>query len=338
MGKHSYKYLEQQVVDSEHGKMSFAAKTDQQRKCLRRGVEKGNLTEVAPSLFATTSHWDELKPAERTIHIMGGLQELHPDWIFAGPSAAVAHGVAVSNRYLAQIWVASTRKTHRRTSDIYHPIIVANEAVEEIDGLRLTPLFRTVGDCLRIMDFRSGVAVADSTLRLKALSQSELIAELNVACKRMSGINRMRSLVSLADARSESGGESIARATMIELGIALPNLQKVFDNPIQPDEGYRVDFAWDIAGQFILGELDGYEKYVNEDMTGGRPVARVIGDEHRRQSLIEANPLVLRVVRFGIADVMRDWDFLKLLLSCGIPRTYALDDRVVSAGGILRCR
>ena len=283
MAKRVLAQLEQMVSDVQEKKSCFAATTNQQLRCLRAGVSKGELVEAAPSLFATTSYWSELKPSERSLHII-------------------------------------------------------NQAVEKVSGLRLTSLFRTVGDCLRIMDFRSGIAVADSVLRLRALTGDELITGINSACKKMSRISQMRSLITLADPRAESGGESIARATMLELGLAAPNLQQKFDNPLCPGKTYRIDFAWDVGGQFILGELDGYEKYVSKEMTGGKSMAKVIEDEHRRQSLIEADPKVLRVVRFGIADVMRDWDFLNLLLRCGIPRTFTYDDRISSAGGILRCR
>ncbi|MBP3893235.1 MAG: hypothetical protein J6D34_04255 [Atopobiaceae bacterium] len=125
---------------------------------------------------------------------------------------------------------------------------------------------------------------------------------------------------------------------MLELGIASPDLQRRFDNPVAPGEPYRVDFAWDIAKKCIVGELDGFEKYANEEMTKGRSLAKVIGDEHRRQSHIEADPRVLRVVRFGFSDVLDDSGFLDLLLECGVPRTYAFDAQVQLAGGTLRCR
>ena len=125
---------------------------------------------------------------------------------------------------------------------------------------------------------------------------------------------------------------------MLELGLMAPDLQRAFDNPDNPDAPYRVDFAWDVADKCIAGELDGLEKYVSEDMTMGKGLADIINGEHRRQSQIEANQHVLRFVRFGFSDVMNEHGFLNLLLGCGVPRTYALDERVRLAGGTLRCR
>ena len=67
-------------------------------------------------------------------------------------------------------------------------------------------------------------------------------------------------------------------------------------------------------------------------------MTQLIEDEHRRHSHIETRPDVLRIIRFGFADVMRARGFLQLLCAAGVPRTFVLDDRAVAAGGILRCR
>lgn len=338
MSGHVHEWLEQQLDYAEKNKLCVTAQSALDLKRLHRAVVSGPLVETAPKTFARTSYWNKLKPANRMLHLMRSLQKLHPDWIFAGPSAAVAYGFAVSNRYLDNPWIATTRKTHRRVTKTLHPILVKSEHVTTIDGLRLTPLGRTVGDCLRIMDFRSGLAVADSVLHARQMTRDQLTASINSACNRMPGITRIRSVVGLADANAESGGESIARATMLELGIALPSLQRQFANPLKPNEPYRVDFAWEIAGRFILAELDGHEKYVNNDMTRGKSITQIIDDEHLRQTHIEADPCVLRMIRFGFSTVMHEQEFLQILISCGVPRTYALDRDVCEAGGVLRCR
>ena len=73
-------------------------------------------------------------------------------------------------------------------------------------------------------------------------------------------------------------------------------------------------------------------------MTLGRSIVRLIEDEHRRHSHIETRPDVLRIVRFGFADMMNDRAFLDLLVASGVPRVRAFDEKVCAAGGILRCR
>lgn len=338
MSRRVQAWVEQQLSAAEYDKTCLVVYARRELRRMRNAASAGTVTEVAPSVFVRTSYWNELKPAGKARHIMRALQKLNPEWVFAGPSAAVGFGLSVSNRYLDSVWVATTRKTHQRRLVYRRPIVVTGDAAVLQDNLRLTSFERTVGDCLRIMDFRSGLALADSALRVSGWSPNELMAGVEHACAKMPGIAKMRHLVALADARSESGGESIARATMLELGIAPPDLQRAFGDPVSPGKPYRVDFAWDVAGKFILGELDGFEKYMNEEMTKGRSVAQVLDGEHRRQSHIEANPEVLRVVRFGFSDVMNDRGFLDLLLGCGVPRTFASDMCVQLAGGLMRCR
>ena len=338
MSKRVRAWVDQQLSMAEHEKSCLIVHAGCELRCMRRAVVTGQVIEVVPSVFARASYWEMLKPAGRARHVMQALQGLHPNWIFAGPSAALAFGLSASNRYLDKVWVATTRRTHQRELSYRRAIVVSGDSVVTYGGMQLTSFERTIGDCLRIMDFRSGLAVADSALRVAKCSHSTLLAGLERACANMPGLVRMRHLVSLADARAESGGESIARATMLELGLAPPDLQRPFYNPTMPGDPYRVDYAWDIAGRCIVGELDGFEKYTSDEMTRGKSLAEVINDEHRRQSHIEANDQVLRFVRFGFSDVMNDRSFLDLLLGCGVPRTYALDMLVQLAGGTLRCR
>lgn len=75
-------------------------------------------------------------------------------------------------------------------------------------------------------------------------------------------LSRLRTLCQLADGKSENGGESLARAAMIELGFVRPELQHEFPNETNPKWPYRVDFAWKVGGKLIVGELDGADKYL----------------------------------------------------------------------------
>jgi hypothetical protein len=291
-------------------------------------------------LFARVSYWDSLKPASQIRHKIASLQKLHPNWTFAGPTAGVLWGLAVSNRYLDKVWVATTRRSHGKELAYRRDVIVSHDEAETNADIRLTSFVRTVGDCLRVMDFRSGLAVLDSALRVSQQPADELMTTLEHACPRMPGVRRMRAMMSLGDARAESGGESIARATMLELGLEVPELQRVFRSPLASGTDYRVDSAWARSGEgaYLVGEMDGIEKYENPAMTGGRTIAQVIDGEHRRQTHIEACPDVLRFVRFGFADLMHDREFLSLLMGCGVERSFEMDAQVLAAGGVLRCR
>lgn len=331
-------WVEQELKEAEAESRCLIATTRMERGRLKTAAAEGLAREVLPSVFAPAHVWDEASASKRMRLKMRALQTMHSDWVFAGPSAACAYGLAVSNRFIDKVVVATSRSAHRSASAHTRGIIVADDVVEKVDDLRVTSLQRTVGDCLRQMDFRSGVAVADSALRIYKLGKDKLEEGVATSCARSEGMRRMRAVIRLADARAESGGESIARATMLELGFAMPDLQRPFCDPTGVHECYFADYAWDVSGGYLLGELDGHEKYVNVEMRGGKTLGQVLDAEHRRQSLIEGYENVVRVIRFGFADVMRTGDFLQLLTECGVPRTYALDDRVVAAGGILRFR
>ena len=66
--------------------------------CARRAGEDGELVSPAHGLYARRTWWDALGYSAQTLAIMRSLQADHPDWVFCGPSAALALGcdVAVS--------------------------------------------------------------------------------------------------------------------------------------------------------------------------------------------------------------------------------------------------
>lgn len=334
-----HKWVDDQLESAEQERICAVALSKAEVHRFRQAVDEGFACEVATHRFARKELWQtELSAGERTLYLMRTAQKMNPELVFAGPSAAVAYGLSVSNRYLTQLWVKASPGTHRRNDAGVRSILVARDNDERVSDLRVTSRARTIGDCLRVMDFRAGLAVADSALRTWSTSWEDLWENVREACPRMSGIHRVEGVVRLANGRAESGGESIARAVMLELGIAPPVLQRVFTSPIDRELMYRVDFSWDVASGAILAELDGSEKYESPAMRGDRSVAQVIGDEHRRQSHIEADQNVLRVIRFGLADAVRVDAFLRLLVGCGVPRTFAMDECVLRAGGVLRCR
>jgi hypothetical protein len=331
-------WLYAELDQAEGKKRLLVGKTRLERDRLRKAAAEGLVEEAFPGAYARHAYWDSLSPKQRVHHKARAAQILHPNWVFAEPTAALIHGLAVSNRYLGPLYVSADSSCHRRHDAQVCHIMIADKTCVTKDDLQLTTPERTVGDCLRLMDFCSGLAIADSALRRQSQTRAALAAKVGEVCARSAGIGRVRSLLSLADGRAESGGESIARATMLELGLMLPDLQRWYEDPLEPGEGYRVDYVWDVEGGLVLGELDGNEKYTNTQMTLGRSVTRIIEDEHRRQSHIETRKDVQRFVRFGFADVMHERSFLRLLLASGVPRNYGLDERVQAAGGILRCR
>lgn len=184
-------------------------------------------------------------------------------------------------------------------------------------GIRATSLERSAVDCLLSMGFGDGMAVADATLRRlgsRANTLGEVLEQLGAGRR---GVKGARLTLAHADPRSESGGESIARARMIELGFVVPDLQVEFVDPLT-GQGSRVDFLWRLPdGSMVVGELDGQQKYVDPAMTRGRGAVELLSAERLRESRLTRSA---RVVRFSFSDVCNATYFERLLESFRVPR------------------
>lgn len=304
--------------EAEQADMCLVCRSDGLHKALRRRVAAGELVMPWPQLFARATTWERFKPDERACRLLISLNELHPDWVFCGPSAAVLQGLSVSWELLDTVHVAvppgsggcSPRALRRHVTSDIEP--------DQARGVPVTPLLRTAFDCARWLSFREGLAVADSALRVGGLPKEELVEYVDEMGGGFHGIAQARMTVTHADGRSENGGESIARAAMWELGFAMPDLQVEVPSPFSGSGLYRVDFRWRLAdGAEVYGEHDGNEKYLNPQMNGGSPLAAMKGERRRESGLTVAHASVMR---FSPADVADTEYFDWLLRYYGIPR------------------
>ena len=188
-----------------------------------------------------------------------------------------------------------------------------------IDGVLVTSLEETIVDCMLAFAFGEALAVADAALRCLRIEREELVRLVRRIGARRPGVAGALRVAAWADGLSESGGESMARAVMIEHGFVLPRLQAVVGNPTVRGESWRCDYLWELAdGTTVAGELDGLEKYENPDMTKGLSAVQVMSAERIRESRLTA--YVDRVMRFTFADVVNEGRLVALLERFGIPR------------------
>ena len=275
-----------------------------------------------PGLYARAEFWESLNPAERMLAQMRALARMHGDWCFCGFSAAVAYGLSVSHALLDEVEIACATGSRRYRGGKVRArhVDIEGEVAGYASGVFVTSVPRTVFDCLRRASFRDGCALVDSALRLGLTNKDELKAYFDQKTTGYRGIRQAYRTLEFADGRSGSGGESIARAAMWELGFAAPELQVEFRDPVDGGAFY-VDFCWRADdGRVIVGELDGGEKYVNEQMTGGRSVAGVMRAERLRESRLTV--LCDAVVRFSPAMVADSVGFSHLLDVFGVPRDH----------------
>lgn len=293
-------------------------------RALERRVGSGEVTSPARGLFVRADLWDELKRDQQTLFVARGLQALHPEWVFCRPTAAVAYGVDVSWSLQDAIHVATTRSGFRGGAGPVrrHAVLPEDEGLADVRvarGLRVTPPERTVFDCLRRTDFPLGLGVADSALRQGVVTASGLAAFVDSVPYDPRGRAQALGTLAWADPRSENGGESIARGRMLALGYARPELQVEVPRPADGGAPYRADFCWVRAdGLVILGELDGTDKYVCEEMTRGRTLDEVLSDERARGSRITLYDVSVLRFRFDLTDDPAR--FSALLDEYGVPR------------------
>lgn len=172
----------------------------------------------------------------------------------------------------------------------------------EIDGVVVTRLERTAVDIAMAGSFEQAIVVLDAALRLGA--DPAVMTAMVDARAGTPNIGVARRALSLADARSESVGESWSRAQMIEAGIPLPRLQHTFETSYGD---IRSDFDWE---GLVIGEFDGMHKYDNL-IRDGETVRDVLIREKRREgALAEQGIVVIRwtwstLERRELAQILR---------------------------------
>ena len=294
------------------------------RRALSRRVAGGSVVSPARGLFADAGEWDDLRPGERSLWIARGLEALHPDWVFCGPTAALAYGIDVSDDLVGRVHVATAPGRHGSNPRtlVRHPVLDGRAplgGVVDVDGLRVTSPGQTVFDCLRWTDFPRGLGVIDSALRQGVTCVDELAALAQTYATRRRNVERVLAALDWADPRSENGGESIARGRMLLLGYVRPELQVEVPRVVEDGRPYRADYCWVRAdGLVILGELDGRAKYVEEELMGGRSIDEVLSDENIRGSRFTLYDVSL--MRFGFGVTEHPAEFARVLDEYGVPR------------------
>ena len=161
---------------------------------------------------------------------------------------------------------------------------LAPSDVLEIDGLRVTTPLRTACDLGRLLHRDQAFAAMDCLLRLGSFTVSDLVGEFD-RFKGYRGILQARLLAPLADARSQSPGESILRLRWLDCGDLPPPTPQL---PVPNPKGgfYHVDLG--VEELRYAAEYDGEEWHGEEQRTH---------DESRRGWMTAAQGYVVDVFR-----------------------------------------
>ena len=196
------------------------------RKALLRRIGSAIVSPM-PGLFARKTRWEELNQAQRHVEIVRALAIQHPEWTFCSYSAACLLGLEVSWRHLNVVHVCSeTKPSARPGARIQRHRTEPAGAIDQ-GGISITPPIQTVTDCLLQTGFAVGIPIADSAISKLGLTREQLMEAVEKRAGARNGRAARTALTTLqyADARAESGGESVARAVMIETGFAPDRLQ-----------------------------------------------------------------------------------------------------------------
>lgn len=138
------------------------------------------------------------------------------------------------------------------------------------------------------------------------------------AARRRPGASKALRVARYMDGGSESGGESIVRGRIIELGYMPPtSLQAEFVDPV--DGGLiRVDMYYELPnGSPLIIEVDGKMKYVPSDGSLEGTRDRLLAERSRESHITK---LGIPVMRVQFKRVFEEGYLEHLLKSFGVPK------------------
>lgn len=313
--------LKQRIAAAAQDRRCYVAENRAERDILVRHQRLGDLISPFPQQYALPERWIRLYRDEQERHIIRAYAHVHPDAVFCSISAAVMRGLPVSYALLGRLHLYTDPCAPSRSNQYVVRHKEANPQFGVIDGVRVASIMQTAVESLCACTLVDGLPIADGVLRRLGIERELLQACVERLGKGRRGVQSARLTASYADGRAESGGESVARAVMIQGGILPSDLQREYVDPLDPANTYRPDYIFEMKdGTTKVGELDGKGKYVDEQMLAGRSTVDVLIAERQRESRLTL--LGMPVVRFTMRDVMTPSRLVAMLGAAGItPQT-----------------
>lgn len=221
---------------------------------LQRLVAEGSWTRLRRGWFVPRPVVDEL---DRHVQLLDTFLAEHAGTTVAGyVSGAVRHGLAL----------------HREDLSVVHLCRLGSGRSKRVPGLHLHAAMRnhpphngvehiaTTVMQLASVDLEAGLVAADDALHRRLIAPTDLHMAAQ-GRELTTGAQRVRQLVSRADADHESPGETLSAMRLTEAGLVL-EAQFVVPGTARwtrDGKGYRTDFR--VVGTRVLVEFDGATKY-----------------------------------------------------------------------------
>lgn len=190
--------------------------------------------------------------------------------------------------------------------------------VHRAGHFRTVPLPQAIVEVLATQPLQRSLIVADAALRAEfpaGIARAELTAVAS-AWPIKTQASRALAALELADAQSESPGESRSRALLMRAGFCPPVLQQEFSD----DVGFigRCDFWWPEFG--VIGEFDGRAKWAGALVKDGLEQWEVVHAAQERHARLAAHPLVNRVAHWVAEDLENPEALFAKLEQAGVRR------------------
>ena len=294
-----------------------AGRSHAERQALARRAKAGELVSPYCNLYADVSYWKGLTVEQQSLHTIRSLAQRHPQWVFAGLSAICVYGLQHAySLHDGTVHIASISGAGKRDEPRLDRIYMKQIPSQRCRGIAVTTPERTLADCSSL-SFPQALAIYDSALRLGLTTMAKLHEALPQYLRDMKEASR---LLEHADGRSENGGESLMRGTLIDNDFALPLMQMEFENPDNRSMPYRVDFCWKLAdGRILVAEYDGVAKYRDGSNQNRASIQSKLAYAHLREQHLRAQG-VTSIAHVFFEDVVSPGRLEAKLMGLGVPK------------------
>ena len=274
-------------------------------RVLERAARTGQLSRLAPGLYAAAPLWENLSAWGRHLALARAAARVTPDAIVSHASAAALLDLPMPSNPppRATMTLLDDGRTSRPDDwRRFHRGFTPHHHVRIDRGVPYLVPGRIVIDCLRDMGPGDALAVIDAALGRGLVTGAELMAVRRLQ-RRWPGIAIADQLLRLSDGRRESWLESASAWVMASWELP-PDIPQVVVKDGRGRFVARVDALWPDLG--VVGEADGRGKYLlnaKEGEADEEAAASAVLEESRRENRVR--DLGLEVVRWDTPDLGR---------------------------------
>lgn len=146
--------------------------SDAQRRALKRRLHAGELVSPYKNLYADRTLWNTMTREQQSLQVIRALSAIHPQWVFAGLSAACVYGLQHNySLHDGTVHIASKSGIGGGDEARLNRIYINRIPTRKHNGILLTTPARTLLDCA-VFPFPQALPIYDSALR-KSLTTIE---------------------------------------------------------------------------------------------------------------------------------------------------------------------